>query len=137
MDIMNDKVTRKLHAALNDSISTLTATKNHLHSFQNDLEASVMVQLKNAKAALKGKKQKTEDAMARAEKLIEAKKEETVETVAEWKARHDQKKLEKRAVRAEEYADACITLALCYAVEAESALLEAISARQDARTSKK
>jgi hypothetical protein len=56
----------------------------------------------------------------------------TEAAVAEWKASHDRKKLEKRAERTEKYADSCVDLALYYAAEAQVAILEAAAARQDA-----
>ena len=132
MNITRDEVINKLHGKLNDGIGTLMTTKNHLTSFHKDLEATVVLQLRNAKAALKEIKQGARDTLVKTEKLMEAKQEETVEAVAEWKVTRHQLKLAKRAERAEAYADACVTLALYYAAEAELAILEAIAARQDA-----
>lgn len=134
MDITSNEVREKLHYKLNDGVNTLMMTKKHLESFKKDFEATVMIQLKSAKAALKAKKQKATNAMEKSEKLMAAKKDETAEAVAEWKMKHDHQKLEKRAERAEEYADACTTLAMYYAAEAELAILEAISARQDSNS---
>lgn len=136
MNITNNEITKKLHAKLDDGLDALKTTKHHLESFQNNAEAAVKVQLKTAKAALKEKKHGIEETKSKWEELIEAQKEETVEAVAGWKAKHEKEKLEKRAARAEEYADACVTLALYFAGEAELAILEAISARQDAITVK-
>ena len=136
MGISRDDVTKKLHAKLNDGIDTLRMTKNHLESFQEDIEATVTVQLKSAKATLKEKRQEAKDAMIKTEKLMESKKKETVEAVAEWKAKRHQQKLAKRAERAEEYADASVMLASYYTAAAELAILEAITARQDAKTAK-
>lgn len=132
MNITNEEVTKKYHAILNDGIDTLQATRNHLESFRENLDAAVVVQLKNAKSHLKWKKQRAKEAMSMIEKLTEARKEETVEAVAEWKIKRNQKKLEKRAKRAVDYAETCATLASYYAVETELAILEAIAARQDA-----
>lgn len=107
--------------------------KNHLESYQKNVEATVLVQLKNAKTAPKEKKQEAKDALVKSEKLLEARKEETVEAVAKWKAKRFHKRLEKRAERSEEYAEVSVSLALYYAAEAELAILEAINARQDAK----
>ena len=136
MKITGIGVIKKLHARLNDGIDVLMTTKNHLESFQRDLDATVMVQLKSAKANLREKQKGIRDTMRKTEKLGEAKKEETVEKVAGWKAKCNGKNLEKRSKRAEEYADASVALALYYAAEAELAILEAITARQDVETSK-
>lgn len=131
MNITCDEVVKKLYEKIEDAVSTLSATKNHLNSFQKDFESTVVVQLKSAKAALKEKKREFKEALNKSEKLMEAKNEETVKAVAEWKAKRLQQKLEIRAERAEGYADACVTLALYYAAEAELAILEAITASQD------
>ena len=135
MNISRNEVTKNLHAKLDESLCALKATKNHLESYQKATEAAVNVQLKMAKTALKEKKQKIDASKARFEELIEAKKEESVAAVAEWKAKRNQQKLEKRVERAEQYADACVTLAMYYSAEAELAILEAITARQDAKAS--
>lgn len=131
MNISRKDIARKLHAKLDDGIDTLKTTKDHLESFHRDHEATVVMQLKSARVRLKAKKQGIRDVMIKMEKLMEAKKEETVEVVAEWKVNRHQQKLEKRAERAEAYAEACITLALYYASEVEFAILESVAARQD------
>lgn len=71
-------------------------------------------------------------AKARLEELVEDKKDETQAAVAEWKANRNRKNLEKRAERAQKYAEACIAAALYSAEEAEVAILEAVAARKDA-----
>jgi hypothetical protein len=78
------------------------------------------------------KKQDAVAARTKLEELVEAKKDETKEMVTEWKTNHNQKKLEKRAARAEKYAEACVVMAQCTAEEAVVAILEAVAARQDA-----
>ena len=98
-----------------------------------DLEATVVLQLKSAKFALKERKQRAQDAMIKISELLEAKQEETVEAVATWKVKRHQQRLEARADRAEAYAENCVAMALYYAAESDLALLEAISARQDAK----
>ena len=57
---------------------------------------------------------------------------EVEEQVTEWKAKRQTDKLEKRAERAEEYAETCVAVALASAAEAEEAILEALAARMDA-----
>lgn len=135
MNISRNEVTKKLHMKLDEGLCALKATKNHLESYQKAAQAAVNVQLKMAKTNLKEKKQGIDASKARFEELIEAKKEESVAAVAEWKAKRNQQKLEKRVERAEQYADGCVTLAMYYAAEAELAILEAITARQDATAS--
>lgn len=122
----------KLHGKLDEGLDTLKAIKNHLESFESDDEDSITMQLKMARASFLSKKQEAEDAMIKLVKLVEDQKEESDEVVAQWKVRRFQNKLEKRAERAEECADALVTLALYYTGKAEVAVLEAIAARQDA-----
>ena len=132
MNISKSDLTKRLDAKLVEGINALIGTKEHLTSYEKDLESTVKVQLKNAKSVFKEKRQEVMDAMVLRERLLEAKKEETVRVVAEWKAKHEQQKLEQRAKRAEDYADVCVTLATYYVAETELAILEAIAARQDA-----
>ena len=133
MNITRKEEIKKLEAHLNEGINALMMTRSHLASFEKDLEAAVVLQLKNAKFALKERKQRAQDAMLKISELLEAKQEETVEAVATWKVKRHQQKLMARAERAEAYAESCVILALYYAAESELALLEAISARQDAK----
>lgn len=85
-----------------------------------------------AKETLEAKKQETASAKEKMEDYIKTKTIDTEAAVAEWKASHDRKKLEKRAERTETNADSCVDLALYYAAEAQVAVLEAAAARQDA-----
>ncbi|UHD17599.1 hypothetical protein [Thiocapsa bogorovii] len=73
-----------------------------------------------------------EAAKAKLLQLAEAKKAELEERVAEWTAKHDKQKLEKRAERAEAYAVTSVEIALAAAMEAEEAILEAAATRMDA-----
>ncbi len=84
-----------------------------------------------AKETLEAKKQEAASAREKMEDYIKTKTADTEAAVAEWKASHDRKKLEKRAERTEKYADSCVDLALFYAAEAQVAILEAAAARQD------
>jgi monoamine oxidase len=127
-----DKLGQKLHAHLDRGIDQLKSAKGHLEDFQKETEAAIQRRLKTAKEALEEKKQEAAAAKARLEELVEDKKAETQDAVAEWKANHDRKKLQKRAERAQKYAEACIAVALSAAEEAEVAILEAVAARKDA-----
>ncbi len=90
-----------------------------------------MHKLNAAKETLDVKKLGAAAAKAKMEEFVEAKKAETHAAVAGWKANRDRKKLDKRAERAEKYADACIEVALFSAAEAQVAILEAVAARRD------
>ena len=132
MDIDFDEIGKKLHAKLDSGIDHLKAAKTNLESLTQETEDALQKKLKTTKAAMTAKKQKATAAMDKIEEYVKAKKEDTEAGVAEWKASHDRKKLEKRAERAEKYADSCVDLALYYAAEAQVAILEAAAARKDA-----
>jgi hypothetical protein len=124
-----DEMGKKLHAKLDSGINQLKAAKAHLEDIQKGTETAIQTKLKAAKETLEAKKQ---DAKARMEEFVESKKGETQAAVAEWKASRDRKKLERRAERAEKYAEACIAVALSSIEESEVAILDAIAARRDA-----
>ena len=132
MNIKLDDLVKKLHANLDRGIDHLKATKAHLKDVHKETEAAIQVKLKAAQETLEAKKQEAAAAKARVEEIVESKKDETQAAVAEWKANRDRKKLEKRAERAQKYAEACIAVALDSAEEAEVAILEALAARRDA-----
>ena len=132
MNINLDELGKKLHAKLDSGIDRLKAAKAHLEDVQKETEDAIQTKLNAAKETLDAKKQEAASAKARLTELVEAKKTETKAAVDEWKASHDRKKLEKRAERAEKYADDCIEVALCSAAEAQVAILEAVAARRDA-----
>lgn len=127
-----EELGKKLHVKLDQGIDQLKTTKAHLEALQKETEATIQTKLNAAKQAVEAKKQEAAAARAKVDEFVEEKKAETKEVVAEWKAHHDNKKLEKRADRAEKHADVYVALALYYSQEAELAILEAVAARQDA-----
>jgi CHASE3 domain sensor protein len=132
---MNDKLAelgKQLHAKLDGGIDHLQATKDHLDDLYKETEAAIQAKLKVAQQTMETKKQEAAAAKAQVEALIASKKEETQAAVAEWKAKHDRQKLEKRAERAHNYAEARIAMALYSIEEAEVAILEAVAAQKDA-----
>lgn len=137
MGINLDEFGKKLHGKLNSGIDFLKTAKTHVESFSKETEDTVKMKLNAAKETLEAKKQKAVSAKEKMEAYIKTKTADTEAAVAEWKAGHDSKKLEKRAERAESYADSCVDLALYYAAEAQVAVFEASAARQDADDSKK
>lgn len=136
MDISLDEIGERLHGKIDSAIDGLKAAKTHLENVQKETEQAIQTKLAAAKENLEGKRQEIVAARASLEGLIKDKKAETEAAVAEWKAQHDRKKLEKRAERAEHYADACVEIALSAVVDAEIAILEAAAARKDADNSK-
>ena len=132
MNIKFDELGKKLHAKLDGSIDQLKGIKAHLANVEKETELTIQTKLKVAKETLETKKQEAMDVKAKLSELVEEKKTETEAAVAEWKVNRDRNKLEKRAERAEKYADFCIKSMLYYSGETEVAILEAASARKDA-----
>lgn len=132
MSIDFDQLGKKLHVKLDNGIDQLKKAKNQLEDLQKETEAAIQSKLSAAKETMEKEKQKAASAKEKIEAFVKAKTAETETMVAEWKTNHDRKKLEKRAERAEKYAESSADLALYYASEAEVAILEAVAARQDA-----
>ena len=132
MNIDFDEIGKKLHEKIDSSINGLKTIKAQIEYIQKDTETAIQTKLTAAKESVEGKKQEAAAAKARLEGLIEEKKTETETAVAEWRTNRDRKKLEKRAERAEQYADVCVEMVQSAAMQAEVAILEAVAARKDA-----
>ena len=132
MSIDFDEMGKKLHTKLDNGIDHLKTAKNNLEAFAQETEDTIQTKMNSAKEAVKAKKQAAASAMDKMEEYVKTKTDETEAAVSDWKANHDRKKLEKRAARAEKYANSCVDLALYYAAEAQVAILEAAATRQDA-----
>jgi hypothetical protein len=126
-----DELGEKLHTRLDKGLEQLKIMKVHIEKAPKEAEAAVTMKLDAAKLALKEKKQEWEVTRERLNELIQDKKTETRDAVAGWKATFNHKKLEKRALRAEKLAETRVEVALYAVLEAEEAILEAISARKD------
>lgn len=132
MGIDFDEIGKKLHAKLDSGIDHLKGAKTNLEALAQETADTIQAKMTAAKEKVAAKKREASSTMDKMEEYVKAKADETEVVVAEWKANHDRKKLEKRAERAEKYADACVDLALYYAAEAQVAILEAAVTRQDA-----
>ena len=128
---MND-LYANLHARVDAVGEHLKGAMAQLQSGSKETEAEIRAKLDAAKAKVAETKVDAEAARVRLQELAEAKKAEVEEQVREWKAKHQKDKLEKRAERAEKYAETCVELALASAAEAEEAILDALVARMDA-----
>jgi hypothetical protein len=126
-----DELGEKLHTRLDKGLEQLKIMKVHLEKAPKDAEAAVTTKLDAVKLALKEKKQECEAARERLHEMIQDKKTETRDSIADWKATLNHKKLEKRALRAEKLAGIRVEVALYAVLEAEEAILEAISARKE------
>jgi glutamate synthase domain-containing protein 1 len=127
-----DELGKNLHTKLDAGVDQLKTIKAHLEAAPKEAEAAIQRKLDAAKATLATQKEAAATAKARLRELVEEKKEDTKDLVTEWKAKHDRKKLEKRAERAEKYAETLVDVTLYSALESEKAILDAIAARKDA-----
>ncbi len=132
MNINLDELGKKLHAKLDGNIAQIKAAKTYLEEIQEETESAIQTKLNAAKSALDTRKQEIAAIKTSIETYVDDRKAESKAAVAEWKANKDRKKLEKRAERAEKYAEACIEVTLFSAGEAEVAIMEAVAARKDA-----
>jgi hypothetical protein len=132
MAIDLNEMEKTLHAKLDSGMDQLKKAKVQVEDFYKETEANIQDKLASAEKTLDAKKQDAVAAKDRLEDYVSAKTSETKAAVAEWKATHDQKKLEKHAERAEKNAEDCIEIAMCAAAEAQVAILEAVAARKDA-----
>jgi hypothetical protein len=132
MGIEIDEIGKQLHAKLDSGIDRLKTAKTNIEALAQETEDTLKEKLNAAKTAMAAKKQEAASAMDKMEAYVKDKAEDTEAAVAEWKVNRDRKKLEKRAERAERYANSCVELAVYYAGEAQVAILEAAAARQDA-----
>ncbi len=132
MNIDFDQLGKKLHAKLDSGIDQLKTAKSHLADLQKETADAIQAKLNAAKQALENKEHEAAAAKSKMEEFLGNKTAQTQAVVAEWKTSKNHKKLEKRADRAEIYAESCVEMALYYADTAQVAILEAVAARKDA-----
>ena len=131
MQVDIDELGKRLHAKLDHGIDRLKTVQAHLESLHKETETTIQAKLSAARETLVALKQEAAAGKAALEKFVEDTKVETHAAVAEWKAKRDRQKLEKRSERTRKYAEASIAVALCAVQEAEVAVLEAVAARRD------
>jgi len=132
---MSDKLEQlrtQLHTNLDAAVDSLQATRANLQAKTNAVESDTRAKLDKARAKVVGMKQQSDAARSHLNDLVAAKAVETETQVAEWKAKRQQDKLVKRADQAEDYAVACVAVAMASAAEADLAVLQATLARMDA-----
>jgi hypothetical protein len=131
-----DELGKNLHTKLDAGVDQLKTIKAHLEAAPGEAEVAIQRKLDGAKTTLATQKEEAAAAKARLREFVEEKKEDTKDLVTEWKEKHDRKKLDKRADRAERYAETLVDVTLYSALEAEEAILDAIVARKDADEAK-
>jgi hypothetical protein len=108
------------------------SVKANVQALPGKAEKAVQDKANEARAKLRTQKERLDKTRADLKAWGEQKKAETETMIREWKTKREVKKLNARAARAEEYAEAAMFLALANIDEAEEAVLDAVAARLDA-----
>ena len=130
MSAKTDQFFDSLKEKVNGVERRLDELKASLVSAKNESQAAVQAKLNKAKAALDAKKQELDAARARVKQNVAEIKGTTAAKLEEWKANHEQQKLEHRAAITEAYAADVLFIAAAAADEAEYAILAAAEARK-------
>ena len=104
------------------------APQKAAHAIRTTIDAATEQHEKNMETLADGK--------AKLDQRLKAKKEEVASEIEEWRANREINKLEGRAENAEAYAFAAIDFAAVATAEADLATLEAIVARMEAEEAK-
>jgi len=128
VDQFCDRLRDRLNA-IEVHIRTVKAT---VQSRSEDAEKALRGKLDEARAKLQAQKERVEKTQANLKAMAQLKFAETLEAVGAWKAKHETRKLQARAERAEAYAADAVAYALATIDEAEEAILDAVVARMDA-----
>ena len=127
-----DKFCNDLHDRLNAIEARVESAKANVEALPGKADKAVRDKVNEARAKVQAHKDRAAKARADLKAWGEQKKAETEATVRDWKARHEARKLDARAERAEAYADAAVAVALATVDEAEEAIFDAVAARMDA-----
>jgi hypothetical protein len=127
-----DQLCETLRIKLTNVDSGLKDIKAKIDKKAEHAEQDVRSHLDGLRGRIKQDQKKVSAARAKVEDWVESRKVDTDAKIAEWKAKRETSKLQKRADKAEEYAAAAIVVSLAAVDEAEEAALEAYLARQDA-----
>ena len=134
---MSERVDRfcdNLRDRLNAIEARVESVKSNVKALPGKAEKAVHEKVDEARANVQAPKERMEKTRADLKAWAEQKKAETRATIHEWKTKHEAKKLNARADRAEDYAGAAVAFALASIDEAEEAIFDAVAARMDADT---
>jgi hypothetical protein len=121
-----------LRERLNAMEGRIQSVKTTVQEMPAKAEKVVREKLDQARTKILAQKERVEKARVDLKTRADQKMVEAKEAINEWKAKHEVRKLNARAERAEAYADAAMFLAVASIDEAEEAVLEAVAARKDA-----
>jgi len=127
-----DKFCDKLRDRLNAIEGRVQSVKADIQTLPAKAEKALRDKIDAARTKLQVQKERVEKARVDLKVWADQKLAETKEAISEWKAKHEVRKLNARAERAEAYAEAAMVLALFSIDEAEEAVLDAVAARKDA-----
>lgn len=129
----------KIDEFCSDLRDDLTAAENRLQYLKvqvdnagQETREAIQTKLDQAKSDLEEQKHKADERQHRVKSYLEDKVAEAQHDISDWKAKHELKKLEKRAERREYYAADTVLIAMAAIDEANVAILEALEARLDA-----
>ena len=121
---------------LRDGLDTvegrLKSVRTNMQTLREQGEKALREKLDGAGRKLQVQKERVDQTRANLKARAKQKMHDTKETVSEWKAKRETRKLNARADRAEAYAVDAIDYAAAAIDEAEEAILAAMVARLDA-----
>lgn len=127
-----NEFTEDLRLKLANIESGFDALKAKIDSKAEHSEQDVRKYLDEVRHRIKQGEAKVTAAQSEMKHWVEEHKNATREKIAEWRAKRETTKLQKRADKAEQYSAAAIVLAAAALDEAERSVLEAWLARHDA-----
>jgi hypothetical protein len=126
-----DQFCENLHVKLTSIGNNMEMLKAKIDDKEQTAEKDVRTHLDRVRHRVEQNRTKVTTARATIKKWLDECKTATNEKVAEWKAKHEQTRLQNRAQLAEDYAEAAAVVASAAVDEAEQAALEAWLARKD------
>jgi hypothetical protein len=127
-----DELKQKLQQHVDTARRRLDELKQAIVRLRDEDQEAVQEKSEEIHKQVEAQKERTRRLRADVETWRREKVSHTKETVASWRQKHELRKLQSRADRAEEYAVNAIFIAALDADEAEEAVLDAVSARLDA-----
>ncbi len=127
-----DNFCNELRTKINDADKRIKDLKASAVGASEKAKLEAKAQLAALENKAKEQKARTAAAEAKVKSWVEEKKTMTHDKIAQWKERHDVKRLAARADLSEHYAITAMEIATAAVDEAERAAVEAVVARIDA-----
>jgi chromosome segregation ATPase len=127
-----DQLCNQLRDRVNTIEGRFQSVKTNMKALPAQAEKALQDKLEEVRTKVQAQKERIEKTRANLEAQAKQKVAETKEAISEWKAKHETRKLNARADRAETYATDALDSAAASIDEAEEAILYAAVARLDA-----